>query len=423
VSRWLIHFVCLALLALVLPGCDSGSPPPPTRNPTPPTEPPPPPTEPPPPPAEPPPPPTDPPTPPPLEVFVAADGTRFGVQTVATNLQIPWSLAFAPDGRLFVTERPGRVRIIRNGTLLADPALTLSDVRAEGEGGLLGLTLHPDFAENHLVYLVYTAQRGVNRVVRFREVNDVLGEPAVLLDNIPAANIHDGARIRFGPDRRLYVTMGDAAAPSAAQDLASLSGKILRMNDDGSRPGDNPFPSLVFTYGHRNPQGIDWHPESGELWGTEHGQTGNDEINRLLRGRNYGWPVIEGSRNRVGMEVPVLFFDPAIAPSGASFYTGTAFPTFRNNLFFATLRGQHIHRIRLDPGDPARILANERLLSGRFGRLRDIAVGPDGALYFCTSNRDGRGNPVAEDDRVLRIVPAPALGEDARDEAPAQPPP
>ena len=344
------------------------------------------------------------------EVFTAADGTRFRVEVVATTLQIPWSLAFAPDGRLFVTERPGRVRVIQEGILLTQPVLTLSDVFTTGEAGLLGLTLHPNFAQNRFVYLVYTAKRPglspANRVVRYRELNNTLAEAVVLLDDIPAANIHDGGRIRFGPDGKLYITMGDAAVPSVAQDLASFSGKILRLNEDGTTPSDNPFASPVFSYGHRNPQGIHWHPASNDLWGTEHGATGNDELNRIHGGRNYGWPVIEGDETMAGMERSVLFFTPAIAPSGASFYTGTAIPNFRNNLFFATLRGEHIHRVQLDPFDPRRVVSNERLLDGRFGRIRAVVMGPNGGLYFCTSNRDGRGRPGPDDDRVARIVPA-----------------
>jgi glucose/arabinose dehydrogenase len=344
------------------------------------------------------------------EVFVTADGVRFTVSVVARNLEVPWSLAFAPDGRLFVSERPGRVRIVRDGMLVPEPALTLSDVNAENEGGLLGLTLDPGFATNGWLYLVYTARRSgdtpVNRLVRYREVNGTLAEAAVLFDDIPAAGIHNGSRVRFGPDGRLYMTMGDANEASVAQDLAAVNGRIFRLNADGTTPRDNPRASPTYSYGHRNPQGIDWHPQTGDLWETEHGPTGNDELNRIQAGRNYGWPIIVGSETRPGMEAPVRFYTPSIAPSGASFYRGAAFPAFRNNFFFATLRGGHLHRVRFDPSNARRVLAEERLLEGRFGRLRDVVSGPDGALYVTTSNRDGRAQPAVEDDRILRLSPA-----------------
>src|SRR4051795_8326862 len=216
----------------------------------------------------------------PIETFTAQDGVRFGVQVLLTNLQIPWAMAFAPDGRLFFTERPGRVRIYADGQLLAAPALTLDDVFTTGESGALGLALHPDFATNHLVYLTYTVNgpRGpVGRVMRYREVNNQLGEGVTLLGDVRANNIHNGSRVKFGPDRRLYVTFGDAASPSVAQDVAALNGKILRLNDDGTSASGNRFSSPVYTYGHRNPQGLAWHPVTGDLWEDEHGQTGDDE--------------------------------------------------------------------------------------------------------------------------------------------------
>ena len=179
----------------------------------------------------------------PIETFTTADGVRVGVEVVASRLEIPWALAFAPDGRLFVSERPGRVRILQNGTLLAEPALTISDVFTRDESGVLGVALHPSFAANRLVYVVYTASGAAGptaRLVRYREVANVLGEAAVLLDDVPAANIHNGSRVRFGPDGALYLTFGDVAAPSEAQDLGSLNGKILRLADDGTTPAGNP---------------------------------------------------------------------------------------------------------------------------------------------------------------------------------------
>jgi glucose/arabinose dehydrogenase len=341
------------------------------------------------------------------EVLTTRDGVRFRVETMLTGLEVPWSLTFAPDGRLFVTERPGRVRIATVGGG-SELALTLDGVFTQGEAGLLGLALDPAFSQNRLVYLYYSATvsgGAVNRIVRYREVNSRLAERVVLLDNIPAATIHDGGRLRFGPDGMLYATAGDAAIPIFSQDVASLGGKILRLNRDGTSPPDNRFSSLVYTYGHRNPQGLDWHPTSGDLWAVEHGATGNDEVNAIRAGLNFGWPTIEGAETIPGMEPPATFYNPAIAPSGASFYRGPRFPQFAGNLFVATLRGTHLLRLTVDPA-ARRVTAQERLLEGTYGRIRDVIPGPDGNLYFCTNNRDGRGSPAADDDRVLRLVPA-----------------
>jgi len=325
-----------------------------------------------------------------------------------TGLEIPWSMAFAPDGRLFVTERPGRVRIVNVAAATSEVALTLDDAFTQGEAGLLGVALDPDFAQNRLVYLHYTARAGsgaVNRIVRYREAGGRLGERIVLLDSIPAGTIHDGGRLRFGPDGLLYATAGDASNQNLAQDVASLAGKILRINRDGSSAPNNRFSSPVYSYGHRNPQGLDWHPATADLWAAEHGQTGNDEINAIQSGANFGWPRIEGAATMPGMESPVAFFNPAIAPSGVSFYRGQRFPLFANNLFVATLRGTHLLRLTVDTST-RRVTAQERLLDGTFGRIRDVISGPDGYLYLCTNNRDGRGSPAASDDRILRMVPA-----------------
>jgi glucose/arabinose dehydrogenase len=387
VRLWLAPVVvALAMQAQPMPAC-SPSPAPPQSPPQNPPENPPPPSI-------------------PTTTFTAGDGTRFGVQIFLTRLEVPWSLAFAPDGRLFIAERPGRVRIVQNGQLLAEPALVLSDVFAEGEAGVLGMALHPNFAQNRFVYIAYTARTGstpVNRLVRYREVNQQLAERAVLVDNIRAATIHDGARLRFGPDGLLYMSMGDAADTSTSQNLSSLNGKILRFTDEGRTAEGNPFSSPVWSYGHRNPQGFDW-ASNGDLWESEHGPTGFDELNLIERGANYGWPLITGGQTRAGMVTPVLFFSPSIAPSGTSFYRGTSIGSFRDNLFVCTLAGMSLLRVRFDPADPRRVVAQERLLQGLYGRLRDVISGPDGALYVSTSNRDGRNTPVGDDDRVLRIV-------------------
>jgi len=250
---------------------------------------------------------------------------------------------------------------------------------------------------------VTNGARGKCRKIRATKAR--LGERAVLLDNIPAGQIHDGGRLGFGPDGLLYITAGDAANSALAQDLGSLAGKILRLTRDGSTPRENPFGSPIYSYGHRNPQGFDWHPQTANLWASEHGNTGNDEINVIDAGANYGWPRIEANQTMAGMRTPVTFFNPAIAPSGASFYRGQLFPRFANNLFVATLRGTHLLRLTLD-ASARRVVSQEQLLAGRFGRLRDVITGPDGFLYFCTNNRDGRGNPTSTDDRIVRLVPA-----------------
>ena len=351
------------------------------------------------------------PTTPAAEVFTTADGVRFSVEPVVANLEIPWSMAFAPDGRLFVTERPGRVRILDVAQRTSELALTLDDVFTQGEAGLLGLALDPNFAETRLVYLYYSARLSnggaVNRVVRYREAGSRLAERAVLFDDIPGAVIHDGGRLRFGPDGLLYMTAGDANDVSLPQDLASLAGKILRIAPTGATPGTNPFGSPIYSYGHRNPQGIDWHPATGDLWASEHGQTGNDEVNAIDPGANYGWPRIEAGETMTGMRTPIVFYNPAVAPSGASFYRGERFPRFANNLFVGTLRGQLLLRLVIDPSSPRQVAAQERLLEGRFGRIRDVISGPDGYLYLATNNRDGRGSPISTDDRILRLMPAP----------------
>ncbi len=346
------------------------------------------------------------------EVFTAADGTRFKTETVVGGLEVPTGLAFAPDGRLFVSERPGRVRVVRQGQLLAEPALVLRDVFTAGEAGLLGLALDPEFDQNAFIYLLYTRDRPgaspVHRIVRYREVRNTLSEPTVLLDELPAAAARGGGRLRFGPDGLLYAALGDGGDTDAAQDLASPAGKMLRIRRDGTTPETNPFASPVYSIGHRNPQGFDWHPLTGALWSTEHGPVGpvgRDEVNHIEAGVNYGWPLDEGVEMMPGVRPPALTFSPPVAVSGASFYSGTAIEGFRHDLFVATLDGTHLHRVQFDPADSSQIVGTERLLDGRFGRLRDVVTGPDGSLYVATSNRDGRGSTTEDDDRLIRLSP------------------
>jgi glucose/arabinose dehydrogenase len=340
----------------------------------------------------------------------------FRVETVASGLEVPWSIAFAPDGRMLFTERAGRVRVFENGRLRAEPLAVISDVETRSESGLMGLALHPRFAENRLLYLAYAyEQDGVKvRVARFRETGAALAERKVIIEGIPAAQYHAGTRLRFGPDGKLYVTTGDAAKRELAQRLDSLAGKTLRLNDDGTVPPDNPFvkqPNArpeIWSYGHRNSQGLDFQPATGLMFQTEHGPSGfdgpggGDEVNVVERGRNYGWPVVHHRAAREGLESPLLEYTPAVAPASAVFYRGAALQGFRGNLFFGNLRGECIIRVVLDG---RRVVREERLLERQYGRIREVAEGPDGVLYFSTSNRDGRGRPATDDDRILRLVP------------------
>ena len=348
-------------------------------------------------------------------VYKTEDGVQFRVEVVLSNLEIPWSLVFGPNGDLYFTERPGRLQVLRAGSRSPMLIAELEEVVHRGEGGLMGLALHPNFSQDSLLYVSYTyrARDGLrNRVVRYRLRRAMLAQRSVIVDELPGARFHNGCRLRFGPDGKLYVTTGDATDRQIAQDLQSLGGKILRVNDDGSVPSDNPFrDSPIYAFGSRNAQGIDWHPGSGLLFETEHGPSGfdgpggGDEVNIIEAGKNYGWPTVHHRQRRKGMVSPLLEYTPAVAPGSGTFYRGDLIPKFKENYFFGALRGQHIHRIVLDPSNPRKVSRTERLLEGEFRRIRDVAEGLDGAIYFCTSNRDGRARPFEDDDRILRIVP------------------
>jgi len=333
------------------------------------------------------------------------------VETFADNLDIPWSIAWTSDGTIFFTERSGNLRVIQDGVVLDKPILSL-DVGGV-EGGLLGIALDPNYSENHFIYLYYTYNDFIstkNKVVRYVESNLSLSEDKVLIENIPGGPFHDGGRIKFGPDGKLYITTGDSGNADLSQDKNSVAGKILRINSDGSIPEDNPFSdSTIFSYGHRNPQGLDW-DEFGNLVATEHGPSGwhgvaHDEINVIVPGENYGWPDIIGSETMDGLVTPILNTgDDTWAPSGAEFYDGDKIPQWTGKYFVATLRGNHLHMIDFDL-EKNKVKSNKKLFDGDFGRLRDVATGPDGYLYVLTSNQDGRGAPEINDDRILRIVP------------------
>lgn len=311
------------------------------------------------------------------------------VEVIAEGLNLPWELVFLPDGGMLLTERPGVL------TLLGSPEgkLTVEGVHHQGEGGLLGMALHPEFAANNYLYLYFTTiQNGqvINRVERYVYRDHTLSDKLLIIDNLPGARYHDGGRIAFGPDGYLYITTGDAGNPQSAQDLNSLAGKILRLRDDGSLPPDNPFGTAVYSYGHRNPQGLAWDSQA-QLWATEHGpsgfESGNDEVNLIEAGKNYGWPVIRGLETRDGMVTPLVEStrSDTWAPSGMLILDDV--------IYFAGLRGAALYAV---PTSNPSLATLETYFKNEFGRLRTVVLGPDGLFYLLTSNGD---------DKLIRVDP------------------
>lgn len=335
---------------------------------------------------------------------------------IAEGLDTPWAIAFLPEGDMLVTERQGTVRYVdRNGKLDSNPVATLLQAKEIGEGGLMGVALHPAFAEasagkpdslNNYVYFYYTFRNDgdntFNRVVRMKYENNKLGGEEIIVDDIPGNSNHNGGRIKFGPDKNLYITTGDAQNPSHAQDRNSLAGKILRVTETGQPVVDNPFSNRTYTYGHRNPQGIAW-ASDGRLWSTEHGrsgiQSGLDEINLIKLGKNYGWSDIQGDQEQNGMIKPVINSGTSStwAPAGADFVG--------NSLFFAGLRGAALYETIIYANNTSKRAIIKEHFKGEFGRVREVIKGPDGMLYITTSNRDGRGFPKENDDKIIRINP------------------
>ena len=327
------------------------------------------------------------------------------VETVAENLDTPWEIAFAPDGRAFITERPGTIRVMEDGEIREEPYAELGSAEI-GEGGQLGFALDPDFEENNTLYAYYTAETDSgyeNRIVRLVEEDGRAVERETLLQ-APADSIHNGGRIAFGPDGKLYATLGDVSQSGLAQERDALAGKIVRINPDGSIPEDNPFDgSPVYSYGHRNPQGLAWDGE-GNLYAPEHGQEARDELNLIRPGNNYGWPRIEGEEQAPGYETPILQSGGETwAPSGAEYVEEGP---WEGSTLFTGLAGESLHRVETDPENPAEVTSHREYLEGEYGRLRIVEQGPDGALYVLTSNRDGRGSPAPEDDRLLKVTPS-----------------
>ncbi|MBI2039751.1 PQQ-dependent sugar dehydrogenase [Candidatus Microgenomates bacterium] len=305
-------------------------------------------------------------------------------EVIARNLEVPWALAFLPDGKILVTERKGIVKLVdKNGAVTEVGKINVTQV---SESGLHGIAIDPKFSENHYIYLYYTystnGDNTFNRVSRFNFDSSLKSEK-IIIDQIPGAPNHDGGRIKFGLGNMLYITTGDAQNPSLAQDKESFAGKILRVTQEDKIE--------IFSYGHRNPQGITW-DDMGNLWETEHGQTATDEINLIQPVRNYGWPIIRGDQSQKDMASPYIHSGSNTwAPAGVAFFNGS--------LYFGGLRGQALFEYNIE-----RKQLKEHF-KGQFGRLREVVLGPDNMLYITTSNRDGRGNPQPEDDKIIRMNP------------------
>ena len=334
------------------------------------------------------------------------------VEVFSKKLNVPWALSFAPDGRLFFTERSGVIQVISQG-VLQEPAYKQIEVSRKGEAGLLGIAIDPNFKTNQYLYVYHSYRNSngklLNKVIRLTDHQITATDPVIIIDQIPGSSIHNGGRIKFGPDQKLYISTGDAGSKSLSQDLNSLAGKILRINNDGTIPKDNPFEnSPIYSFGHRNPQGLAWHPKTNQLFATEHGPIGHDEVNLIKPGSNYGWPEIHALQNKSEHKAMTPVLESGIhtwAPSDS-------LPeTWRDQLLFGTLRSKRIIRITFEPPNNERVQHWDDIYPQRFGRIRDIIQGPDGYMYFSTSNLDGRGSPKEGDDYILRIVPVTgALG-------------
>src|SRR5687767_218319 len=361
-----------------------------------------------------------------VSALLSAQGTQrstfhdYRLVTVADGLVQPWGIAFLPGGDTLITERPGRLRIVRQGKLLPQAVEGVPKVFQSGQGGLLEVMPHPNFASNRLLYITYSKPgnsetESRTALIRARFENDRLTQVQEIFDAVSRGRGHYSGKIAFDKNGFLFMSLGDRQVPPEgnleahpAQDLTNHHGKIVRLHDDGRVPTDNPFVNRagarpeIWSYGHRNVQGLAIHPETGELWADEHGPQGGDEVNLIQPGKNYGWPVIGFGVNyttglaihkgthRDGMEQPARVWVPSIGISGMMFYTGDKFPQWKGNLFIGGMNGQQLSRLTLN----GRRVANEELLVQQMGRIRDIRQGPDGFIYLVTDNRDGAATPI-----------------------------
>lgn len=331
---------------------------------------------------------------------------RWEITEVAKGLNVPWDLQLDKSGRMFITERGGKVKMLGSDGKITEVG-NFPQVASIGEEGMTGLALSPAFSENGYIYIYYTYRRGgstLNRVSRFFFNGKKIAQEKILIDNIPGGLMHNGGRMKFGPDKKLWITTGDSGKGALAKDPKSLGGKILRVNEDGTAPSDNPTKgSLVYSIGHRNPQGIDFHPLTGEVVVTSHGATAYDEVNIITAGSNHGWPDVTKcfSDNPEFMNPILCSMEETWAPSGMAFL-GTSIKAFRNSFVFAGLKGELLERVDLVD---SKVGERETIIKGTYGRLRAVTADKQGNLYVTTSNRDGRGQIRQGDDKILKITP------------------
>ena len=341
---------------------------------------------------------------------------EFNATVITSGLDTPWDMTWGSDGMIWLSERGGNISRVDPVSGKRTKAGSVGGVYQSGEGGLMGIALHPDFPRQPFVYAMYTysASEGTrNRLVRLRWTGTEVGPQETLLDGIPGGGIHNGSRIAIGPDRMLYISTGDAGNGASAQDPSSLGGKILRLTLDGKPAPGNPFNTGVWSMGHRNGQGLVFHPTTGVLYESEHGSGDNDEINIIEKGGNYGWPDVRGACDetterqfcaRRKVVEPLTSWTPTVAISGADLYLSNRIPGFQNSLLATSLNGRTLWRMTLS-ADGKRVTGREAVVAGTYGRLRDVLVSPSGEIFICTSNRDGRGSPADADDRVVRLTP------------------
>ncbi len=348
---------------------------------------------------------------------------NFQIRSLVGDLDTPWDMAFDPLGRLWVTERGGAVSVVDTMSGQAQRVGVISGVLERGESGLMGMAFHPDFPTTPQVYFAHSYNGGggsvKNRLVRLSFDGFQLHNQEILLNDIPGSFNHNGSRLVMGPDRLLYMSTGDAEGPNLAIDLSSLAGKILRLDLDGKAAPGNPFATEVYSFGHRNPQGLVFEPKTNRLYATEHGPSTNDEVNLILESRNHGWPEVHGFCSDEDVDglaeaqycrennvhEPIFAWTPTIAPAGASFYDSEVIPNWQGSLLFTTLKNQALHRLTLS-SEGTQVIGQEVLFQQEFGRLRDVVVGGRGEIYLATSNQDGRGN-ISGADRIIQITYMP----------------